>query len=95
MKRLSDDYEISVGEMIDITKDKETDKFKIDKSEFYLIKEKKFVHMNVLRYDVSFSLAKQIFQMKDGNFILEVSTFDDEEGEIVEYYYSTDINELT
>ena len=43
---------------------------------------------------VSNDSNKQIFKMKDGKFILEVEGNMDEDGEIIEYFYSENIEDL-
>lgn len=79
---LSPDYDISVDKMLNMTKDQEIGGFELTESEFYGKKGK--VKMNILVRD-----NEQIFSMNDGIFILEV-----EDDDMVEYFYSTNINDL-
>ena len=81
-KELSDDYDISGNNMLDIENDISC--FKVKNSEFYVPKGK--VNRKILTFD-----NKQIFQMNDGIFILEVEDY--QEG-TVEYFYSKDIYDL-
>jgi len=82
-KELSEDYEISATNMLDI--EKEISYFKIENSEFFIYPKGK-LNRKILKHD-----NKQIFQMKDGIFILEV---EDYIKSTCEYYYSKDITDL-
>jgi hypothetical protein len=60
-------------------------------AEFYSVKTRKVINLKTLYNGTEIGRigAKQIFQMKDGKYVLEV---EDEEG--VEYFYSENIQDL-
>ena len=82
-KELSDDYDISGSNMLDIESD--ISYFKVKDSEFFIYPKGK-VNKKILAFD-----NKQIFKMNDGIFILEV---EDVQDGTVEYFYSEDIYDL-
>jgi len=91
-KKLDDDYDISVDDILNMTKDQEIGGFELVESDFYGKKGRE-KRNNLARKN------EQIFSMKDGIFILEV----EEDGDfcvckcplgMVEYFYSTNINDL-
>ncbi len=95
MKKLDNDYEISVDNMKNMTTEQESDNFKLIESEFYSKYNKK-VSMNILvqRPNCSipysdYDVYQQIFSMKDGTFILEVET-----EEFIEYYLANELTEF-
>lgn len=91
-QELSDDYIIDADNMVDF---KEVPKgCEIFESEFYSPQKEADIKVKILRKDISTEEAKQVFQMKDGIFILEHSTFDDEFGEVIEYFYSQSLFDL-
>lgn len=83
-------YDISVDNMVDISpRSNEWIKgFDIKKAEFFNRKGKRVIKDVLFR--VNGHTTEQIFQMKDGLFILEV----EEDGEIT-YFYSDNINDIT
>ena len=87
MIELDADYDMTVDNMVTLTGEYKgwTNK----EGEFYSVNEGKFINMSVLNNDFD----KQIFQMKDGRFVLEVENIESDEFE-VEYFYSYDINDL-
>ena len=89
-KELDLDYDINVVNMIPFTKSLPNSEMVLHEAEFYNLKGNA-VKMMVLKNDIEFGSigCKQIFQMKDGKFILEV---EDEEG--VEYFFSNKIEDL-
>lgn len=89
-KELSDDYEISVINMLDIEEGIEG--FKVKNAEFYVLKKPLEPKRNkkILFRDIE-NHCEQIFHMNDGIFILEVENYF--EG-TTEYYYSENINDL-
>jgi hypothetical protein len=82
-KELSDDYEISGLNILDI--EIGINNFKVKDSEFFIYPKGK-VNRKILAFD-----NMQIFKMNDGIFILEVEDY--QEG-TVEYFYSEDIYDL-
>lgn len=89
-KELGWDYDITVDNMIPMTKEQEIGNFKLHETEFGSQKKKGLVKMNVLTIgQAGCDGCRQIFQMNDGKFILEV----EDEG-MVDYYYSKDITDL-
>tara|TARA_R110000772_G_scaffold20466_5_gene56916 strand:- start:76153 stop:76485 length:333 start_codon:yes stop_codon:yes gene_type:complete len=88
---LNNDYDINVDNMLDISTDKEDDKFKIESSEFYSESTEDYISKNILVWenDEPWHIY-QIFSMTDGKFVLEI---EDAEGDI-NYYYSNDLEEL-
>ena len=91
MKRLDDNYDICVDDMLPMLIEQEKGDFKIKNGEFYRTKDFEKVNMPILatgRIDCG-ALNKQIFSMKDGKFILEI-----EENYEVEYFYSENLDEL-
>ena len=87
MKRLEEDYEVIVDNMVPAQDLPDNREFIVDTATFLSIKNGNSVSMNVLTNEDD----KQIFAMKDGRFVLEIENFDDGS---VEYYYSEDINDL-
>jgi hypothetical protein len=83
MKELDFDYDLTVDNMVPITT--EYNGWENTEGEFYSINKSGFVKMPLLSKD-----GKQIFQMKDGCYIIEI---EDEEMN-VDYFYSHDINDL-
>jgi hypothetical protein len=81
-KELSDDYDISGLNMLDI--EIGINNFKVKDSEFFVPKGK--VNRKILVFD-----NMQIFKMNDGIFILEVEDYQES---TVEYFYSEDIYDL-
>lgn len=86
---LPEDYDISVENMLDMNKSQELGGFKAQGTTFYNKKGKQ-IPKQILRNEEE---SKQIFQMKDGKFILEEETFDDKGGDIL-YFYSDVITDL-
>jgi len=82
-KELSDDYDISGLNMLDI--EIGINNFKVKDAEFSIYPKGK-VNRKILAFD-----NMQIFKMNDGIFILEVEDY--QEG-TVEYFYSEDIYDL-
>ena len=83
------DYEINVENIIPFTENYSQNGMNLFETCFYNSKGKE-VKMMVLKNNEepgNFG-CKQIFQMKDGNFILE------EENEDVEYYFSKNLQDL-
>jgi hypothetical protein len=88
-QELSPDYEINVENMIPFTENNSQKGMNLFEASFYNNKGKK-IKMLVLKNNEepgNFG-CKQIFQMKDGTFILE------EENEDVEYYFSKNLQDL-
>jgi hypothetical protein len=98
-KKLSDDYDITVDNMIDGSTDQEIGRFKLSKETFYN-KKGKAVKMKVLRLETDEQI-KQIFCMKDNTFVLEVETLGGDihdnvgyEGDNIQYYQSNKLVDL-
>lgn len=86
MLELDLDYDMTVDNMVPLTG--EYKGWTNEEGEFYLLSDEKLVKMPYL-----LNCNKQIFQMKDGRFVLEVENIESDEFE-VEYFYSYDINDL-
>jgi len=89
VKELPDDYDITVDNMIGMSAEHVTDDFKIHHGIFYSMNDGKDKSMNVLKHESPEGVIKQIFQMNDGKFILEVEEF----GEVT-YFYSDKLSDL-
>ena len=85
MLELDSDYDMSVENMVPLTG--EYKGWTNEEGEFYLLSNEKLVKMPYLLNE---DCDRQIFQMKDGRFVLEVENDEFE----VEYFYSHDINDL-
>lgn len=87
-QNLSDDYEICVANMVPLTKEQASKGFEVVNSEFIDFSDDDFnkVNMDIL---VREETSEQIFYMKDGRYVLEV-----EADHMVEYFYSTNIEDL-
>lgn len=85
---LKDDYDISVDNILDISKDYEKDGFKIISAHF--LKGRQVIEKLILLKEINI-VSKQIFAMKDGRFVLEISDIDEDS---ISYFYSYDINDL-
>ena len=86
MLELDLDYDMTVDNMVPLTG--EYKGWTNEEGEFYLLSDEKLVKMPYL-----LNCNKQIFQMKDGRFVLEVENIESDEFE-AEYFYSYDINDL-
>jgi len=87
MKELSNDYEVTVTNMVPLTKADEANGFKLSTSDFFNIEEDTMNCMDILQKD-----NLQIFKMKDGKFIIEI---EDQENFECSYFYSNSLTELT
>ena len=90
-KPLSENYNISANDMLDMKPEQEVNGFKIENSEFYPNGGSKATTKNILVKENSEFVRFQIFSMKDGKFILEV----DPDGENIGYFYSENLDDLT
>ena len=93
MEVLDFDYDIDVKNMIPFTEDQATNDWQLRNTTFFSLDGKKFKEIPMVNLGNGINPgecgAKQIFQMKDGKFILEV---EDEEG--VEYFFSENLQDL-
>ena len=88
MNILDDNYDISVDNMLDISKDQEQNGFKIKAGVFYSPTVFKKHKRNILVKDVN-GYKHQIMSMNDGRFILEISDNID-----TKYFYSNILKDL-
>lgn len=90
-KDLDSNYDIMADKMVSFTPEQLREGWVLYDAEFYSVKTRKVVKIQTLNngIEVGECGAKQIFQMKDGKYILEV---EDEDG--VEYFYSENIEDL-
>lgn len=88
-QELSPDYEINVENMIPFIESKPQNGMHLFEATFYNTKGKKTKMMVLKNNEEPGNFGcKQIFQMKDGSFILE------EENEDIEYYFSKNLQDL-
>jgi hypothetical protein len=73
LKQLSEDYDVTVDNMVPITTLPENINFDLMNSQFYSFVKKTFVNMDIL---VNEEAGWQIFAMNDNTFVLEVEDFD-------------------
>ena len=92
MKELEDDYDISVVNIVSMTKENEQECFKLETSSFFNINTDGIEERDILR---STNSNRQIFKMNDGKFVLEIEGNMDEDGEVIEYFYSENLEDLT
>jgi hypothetical protein len=90
-QELDYNYDINARNMTSFTEDQTSEGWVLSEAEFVPFDTDEEIKVTVLSngVDVGECGAKQIFQMKDGKYILEV---EDEEG--VEYFYSENIEDL-
>lgn len=87
MRNLDEDfdmYDISVDNMVPMSKEHECAPFTLLETSFFNQKGED-TNMPIL----SDSCEQQIFRMKDGKFILEIDN-----GDTVDYFYSENLNDL-
>jgi hypothetical protein len=70
LKQLSDDYDVTVDNMIPLNSKHEN--FDVFNSQFFSFEQDKLINMDILANDAGW----QIFAMKDNTFVLEVEDFD-------------------
>ena len=85
MLELDLEYDMTVENMVPLTG--EYKGWTNEEGEFYLLSNEKIVKMPYLLNE---DCDRQIFQMKDGRFVLEVENDECE----VDFFYSYDINDL-
>ena len=73
LNQLSEDYDVTVDNMVPITTLPENINFDLMNSQFYSFVKKTFVNMDIL---VNEEAGWQIFAMNDNTFVLEVEDFD-------------------
>lgn len=86
MEKLNDNYDLSAKNMLNITDEYVHGKWKISSSKFY-------TEDGTINIKVLVTSDRQIFQMNDGKFILEIENDYYDNGSF-SYYYSTNINDL-
>ena len=83
----SDEYDINVENMLDMTSAQATNGFTLFNSDFYNMKSI-LVKKKILQKDGD-GIFSQIFSMTDGKFILEVDI-----AMKIEYFYSNNLDDL-